>query len=88
MMRAGRVRAVVAFEFMSTVRRKSYLIVTFGLPFFFLLYGAMAGFLGSMAEDRVCGCQCNDLWWVRDILVPNYLEFVQETAGLYKTFLQ
>lgn len=34
----NRVRAVMAREFLATVRRRSYLIVTFGMPFFAALY--------------------------------------------------
>jgi ABC-2 type transport system permease protein len=34
----SRVRAVMTREFLSTVRRRSYLIVTFGMPFFAALY--------------------------------------------------
>jgi ABC-2 type transport system permease protein len=41
----SKVAVVMAREFRSTVRRKSYLIVTFGMPFFAALYFGMVGLL-------------------------------------------
>lgn len=41
----SKVRVVMAREFLSTVRRKSYLIVTFGMPFFAALYFAVVAFV-------------------------------------------
>ena len=42
-------RTVAWFEFSSTVTRKGYLISTFGMPLFLLLYGAVATIPGMMA---------------------------------------
>lgn len=41
----SRVRVVLEREFLSTIRRKSYLIVTFGMPFFAALYIGLVGLL-------------------------------------------
>lgn len=41
----SRVRVVIGREFLSTVRRRSYLIVTLGMPFFLGTYVALVGFL-------------------------------------------
>lgn len=41
----SKVRVVIAREFLSTVRRRSYLIVTLGMPFFLGSYVALVGFL-------------------------------------------
>ncbi len=41
----SKVRVVAAREFLSTVRRRSYLIVTLGMPFFLSAYLGLVGFL-------------------------------------------
>ena len=41
----SKVRVVMGREFLSTVRRRSYLIVTLGMPFFLGTYVALVGFL-------------------------------------------
>ncbi len=41
----SKVRVVIAREFLSTVKRRSYLIVTLGMPFFLGTYVALVGFL-------------------------------------------
>jgi ABC-2 type transport system permease protein len=55
MMRWHQVQTIAGFEFLSTVRRKAYLITTLGMPVFVLLYGLLVTFLASSAaqEDRV-----------------------------------
>lgn len=41
MIRPAKVRAVMTFEFLSEIRRVSYLIMVFGMPIFLLAYGAL-----------------------------------------------
>ena len=41
----SKVRVVIGREFLSTVKRRSYLIVTLGMPFFLGTYVALVGFL-------------------------------------------
>src|SRR5262245_7468930 len=41
LIRASKIRAVMTFEFLSEVRRVSYLIMVFGMPVFLLAYGAL-----------------------------------------------
>jgi ABC-2 type transport system permease protein len=44
----NRVGVVAGREFLSTVKRKSYLIVTFGMPFFAAIYFGAVGFLPAL----------------------------------------
>src|SRR5262245_48581753 len=44
----GKIRVVVEREFLSTVKRRSYLIVTFGMPVFVSLYLGLVAFLPAM----------------------------------------
>ncbi len=56
MIRFSKVRTVVFFEFISTIKRKSYLIATFGMPVFLLLYGGLVsaiGFFTHQADNRL-----------------------------------
>ena len=46
----SKVRAVAWFEFVSTVRRKGYLIATFGMPLFMLAYGSVLSYGGRLIE--------------------------------------
>ncbi len=46
MVRWQKVRAVASFEFWSTVKRKGYLITTFGMPLFLGLYGLLVSIPG------------------------------------------
>jgi ABC-2 type transport system permease protein len=46
----SKVRAVAWFEFISTVRRKGYLIATFGMPLFLAAYGSVISYGGRMME--------------------------------------
>ena len=48
----SRVRAVMTREFLSTVRRRSYLIVTFGMPFFAALYFGLFAFVPAWMMAR------------------------------------
>jgi len=41
MIRLSKVRTVASFEFLTTIKRKGYLITTFGMPIFMLLYGGI-----------------------------------------------
>jgi ABC-2 type transport system permease protein len=49
MMRPSRVRAIARFEFLSVVRRVSFLVVTFGMPAFFGLLFGLAALLQTSA---------------------------------------
>lgn len=44
----SKVGVVMSREFLSTVKRRSYLIVTFGMPFFVSLYLGLVGFLPAL----------------------------------------
>jgi ABC-2 type transport system permease protein len=48
----SKIRVVMEREFLSTVRRKSYLIVTFGMPFFVTVYIGLVGFLPAFFMAR------------------------------------
>ena len=52
-MRLGAVRTVAAFEFSTTVKRVGFLIATFGMPLFLLLYGGVIGFVGYLATSEI-----------------------------------
>jgi ABC-2 type transport system permease protein len=54
--RWSKIRAVATFEFLGTVKRKGYLIGTFGMPMFVLLYGLVVSGVGLVidkAENEV-----------------------------------
>ncbi len=51
MIRARKVAAVLSFEFLSTVKRKGYLIATLGMPLFVLLYAGVIG-IGVRAVSK------------------------------------
>ncbi len=54
MIRARKVAAVSRFEFLNVARRKSYLLVTFGLPIFFsALSGGMLALQGYFLKSRI-----------------------------------
>lgn len=54
MIRGAKVRAVARFEFLNVARRKSYLLVTFGLPIFFsALSGGMFALQGYFLQSRI-----------------------------------
>jgi len=50
--RWGKVRAVMVFELLSTVKSKSWLILTFGMPVFLLLYGIVVAIPGLVVASR------------------------------------
>ncbi len=55
MIRPRKVSVVATFEFLSTVKRKAYLITTFGMPLFVALYGgvmALPGLFISASESK------------------------------------
>lgn len=52
MIRAAKVRSITVFEFLSTVKRKGYLIATFGMPLFLLLYGLILAIPGFYEARR------------------------------------
>jgi ABC-2 type transport system permease protein len=52
MIRWHQARAVATFELLSTVKRPGYLIATFGMPLFLLLYGAIASIPGYLASTK------------------------------------
>lgn len=54
MVRSQKVKAVASFEFWSTVKRKGYLITTFGMPLFLGLYGlliSIPGYFVAKSEE-------------------------------------
>lgn len=52
MIRWNKVRPIIRFEFLSTVKRKGYLIATFGMPLFVLLYGGIVSLIGFVAIEK------------------------------------
>ncbi len=52
MIRWRKVKAVATFEFLSTVRRKGWLIMTLGMPMFMIAYGAIVSVPGYMIEKK------------------------------------
>ena len=52
MTRWSKVRAVAGFELVSTVKRPGYLIATFGMPVFLLLYGGIISAVGFFIEKK------------------------------------
>ena len=52
MIRPGKVRTVASFEFLTTVRRKAYVITTFGMPVFVLMYLGLFGLIGVATEKK------------------------------------
>lgn len=52
MTRWNKVRAVAMFEFLSAVRSKGYLILTFGMPVFLLLYGGLLSIPALLAARK------------------------------------
>lgn len=56
MTRLNNVRTIALFEFVSTLKRKGYLIATFGMPVLLLLYGGLIWAVNSFTQsygDRV-----------------------------------
>jgi ABC-2 type transport system permease protein len=51
MIRWAKVRPIASFEFLSTVKRKGYLIATFGMPLFVLLYGGIISLIGVLSTE-------------------------------------
>lgn len=52
MIRARKVRTIALFELLCTVRRKAYLITTFGMPLFVLIYIGFFSLLGILSEKK------------------------------------
>ncbi len=52
-MRARRIGTVAAFEFLAVVKSKSYLIMTFGMPLFLVLYGGVVSIPRWLESRRV-----------------------------------
>ncbi len=52
MIRWRKVKAVATFEFLSTVRRKGWLIMTLGMPLFMVAYGAIVSVPGYLIEKK------------------------------------
>ncbi|RMG45396.1 MAG: ABC transporter permease [Acidobacteria bacterium] len=53
MIRPRKAGVVASFEFLSTVRRVGYLVATFGMPVFVILYGGFIAGLGAFVNKRV-----------------------------------
>ena len=51
-MNLAKVQTVARFEFWSTVRRKAYLITTFGMPVFVLAYAGIIGLVAKTADSE------------------------------------
>lgn len=52
MIRWHQARAVATFELLSTIKRPGYLIATFGMPLFLMLYGAIASLPGLLVAKK------------------------------------
>jgi ABC-2 type transport system permease protein len=52
MIRGSKVRSIASFEFLSTVKRKAYLITTFGMPVFVLMYMGFFSLIGVASERK------------------------------------
>ena len=52
MIRPRKIRSVASFELSCTVRRKAYLITTFGMPLFILLYLGFVTLVGIVTEQK------------------------------------
>lgn len=52
MTRLKKVQTIAVFEFLSTVKRKSYLIATFGMPLFVILYAGIISLVQFVIEER------------------------------------
>lgn len=52
MIRPRKVRAVAAFEFVSTIKRKGYLIATFGMPLFLAAYVGVIALISVSAAKK------------------------------------
>lgn len=52
MTRWSKVRAVATWEFTSTVKRVGYLVTTFGMPVFVLLYGGVISLIGLFIHEK------------------------------------
>ena len=51
----SKVWTIASFEFLSTVKRKGYLIATFGMPVFLLLYAGLISGMGLLIHKRESG---------------------------------
>ncbi len=52
MIRLSKIRAVATFEFLSTIRRKAYIITTIGMPLFLALYGGIVSIPGYFISQK------------------------------------
>jgi ABC-2 type transport system permease protein len=52
MIRAAKIRAVATFEFLSTVKRKAYIVTTFGMPLFVAMYGGIVSIPGYFMSQK------------------------------------
>jgi ABC-2 type transport system permease protein len=50
--RVRTIKTVASFEFVSTIKRKGYLIATFGMPIFVLLYGGVISSVGFFVASK------------------------------------
>ena len=99
MMRPRRVASIATFEFLQTVRRLSYVIVTFGLPIFLGgLTTGIAAIQGEIIQERLeqtvsyalvdeAGLLEDSLWSPRESLDP-LAQVVTREAGADDRFLQ
>lgn len=88
MIRRRTVRTVASFELWSTVKRKGYLIATFGMPVFVLLYGGLISLIGLFAakqesEVKIYGVvdQAQVLKLREETEVPSEIRKALEAAG-------
>ena len=52
MSRWRRTSTVATFEFLSAVKRRGYLIATFGMPVFMAMYGVVVGVPARVLNNR------------------------------------
>ena len=91
-MRAAKVRSIAGFEFLCTVKRKGYLITTFGMPVFLMLYGLLvsvpAYFTAKKeAETKVYGVvdESGVLAMDREVTVSPLSEVPEEVRSMLRS---
>ena len=72
MIRWRTIKTVASFEFVSTVKRKGYLIATFGMPIFVLLYGGVISSIGFFVAKKETEVKIKEFFHFRE-LYPYFL---------------
>lgn len=77
MIRARKIRSVAFFELSCTVKRKAYLITTFGMPLFILIYFGFITLMGVVTEQK----QAEEIRVYGVIDRPGVLSLVEEVSA-------